>query len=47
MNDYDSHNLHSLWDNYIVKYDLHKLNINLVETPYQDIKYVKSKILMQ
>lgn len=38
MDDYDFDNLHELWDNYIIKYNLKKLNI--YDTSYQDIKYV-------
>jgi predicted O-methyltransferase YrrM len=40
MDDYDFSNLHNLWDSYIIKYNLKKLNINLYETPHHDIKYV-------
>lgn len=40
MDDYDFYNLHSLWDDYIIKYNLKPLNINLYNTPYHDIKYV-------
>ena len=40
MDDYDFNNLHNLWDNYIIKYDLKQLNINLYNSPHHDIKYV-------
>ena len=40
MDDYDFHNLHHLWDYYIIKYNLKELNINLYDTPHHDIKYV-------
>lgn len=40
MDDYDFHNLHNLWDSYIIKYNLKKLNINLYHSPHHDIKYV-------
>jgi predicted O-methyltransferase YrrM len=47
MDDYDFPNLHELWDNYIKKYKLKKLDINLYETPHHDIKYVhKSTICL-
>jgi len=40
MDDYDLHYLHELWDNYIIKYNLQSLNINVYDCPYHDIKYV-------
>jgi len=40
MDDYDFHNLHSLWDYYVLKYNLRKLNIHLYDSPHHDIKYV-------
>jgi predicted O-methyltransferase YrrM len=40
MDDYDFHNLHYLWDNYIIKYNLKALDINLYDTTQHDIKYV-------
>ena len=40
MDDYDFCNLHDLWDSYIVKYNLKKLQIKLCESPHHDIKYV-------
>jgi predicted O-methyltransferase YrrM len=40
MDDYDFPNLHELWDNYIDKYNLKPLNINLYNSPHHDIKYV-------
>jgi predicted O-methyltransferase YrrM len=40
MDDYDFSNLHELWDNYINKYKLNKLNINVYESVHHDIKYV-------
>jgi predicted O-methyltransferase YrrM len=40
MHDYNFGNLHELWDNYIIKYNLKKLNINLYNSPHHDIKYV-------
>lgn len=39
MDDYDFPNIHDLWDNYIIKYNLKSLNIEY-NTQYQDIKYV-------
>jgi len=40
MDDYDFPNLHKLWDSYIVKYNLKKLDINVYNSPHHDIKYV-------
>jgi len=40
MDDYDFHNLHNLWDSYIIKYNLKKLHINVYNSPHHDIKYV-------
>ena len=40
MDDYDFYNLHDLWDNYIINYNLKKLHINVYESPHHDIKYV-------
>lgn len=40
MDDYDFSNLHNLWDNYIIKFNLHKLDINLYNSIHHDIKYV-------
>jgi predicted O-methyltransferase YrrM len=40
MDDYDFGNLHYLWDNYIIKYNLKNLNINVYNSPHHDIKYV-------
>lgn len=40
MDDYDFYNLHNLWNNYIVKYKLNNLDINLYDSPHHDIKYV-------
>ena len=40
MDDYDFHNLHYLWDNYIIKYNLKNLDINVYNSPHHDIKYV-------
>lgn len=40
MDDYDFPHLHNIWDNYIVKYNLKKLNINIYDSPRHDIKYV-------
>lgn len=40
MDDYDFHNLHTLWDSYIIKYNLKKLDINIYDTPHHDIKYI-------
>ena len=42
MDDYDFHNLHALWDSYIIKYNLKPLNINIYNSPHHDIKYVYS-----
>jgi predicted O-methyltransferase YrrM len=40
MDDYDFPNLHNLWDNYVVQYNLKKLHINVYSSPHHDIKYV-------
>ena len=40
MDDYNFHNLHNLWDSYIIKYNLKKLHINVYNSPHHDIKYV-------
>jgi predicted O-methyltransferase YrrM len=40
MDDYDFHNLHNLWDNYIEKYDLKTPEMVLFFSPHHDIKYV-------
>jgi len=40
MDDYDFPHLHELWDNYIIKYNLQKLDINVYDSPHHDIKYV-------
>ena len=40
MDDYDFPNLHNLWDNYVIKYNLKNLHINVYNTVYHDIKYV-------
>ena len=40
MDDYDFPQLHNIWDSYIVKYNLKKLNINVYDSPHHDIKYV-------
>jgi len=40
MDDYDFHNINQLWNTYINKYNLKKLNINVYNSPHQDIKYV-------
>uniref|UniRef100_A0A6C0HR72 Nucleotide-diphospho-sugar transferase domain-containing protein n=1 Tax=viral metagenome TaxID=1070528 RepID=A0A6C0HR72_9ZZZZ len=40
MDDYDFTHLHDLWDNYIRKYNLKNLHINLDVSPHHDIKYV-------
>jgi len=40
MDDYDFYNLHNLWDSYIIKYNLKKLDINVYESIHHDIKYV-------
>ena len=40
MDDYDFPHLHNIWDNYIVKYNLKKLNIKVYDSPHHDIKYV-------
>jgi len=44
MDDYDFNNLHKLWDIYIIKYNLKKLNISVYDSPHHDIKYVYVKI---
>lgn len=40
MDDYDFPNLHNLWNNYIIKYNLQKLHINVYNSPHHDVKYV-------
>jgi predicted O-methyltransferase YrrM/lipopolysaccharide biosynthesis glycosyltransferase len=40
MDDYDFHNLHNLWNSYIIQYNLKKLHINVYNSPHHDIKYV-------
>ena len=40
MDDYDFDNLHKLWDNYVIKYNLKKLDINVYNSPHHDIKHV-------
>ena len=40
MDDYDFPNLHTLWDDYITKYNLKNLHINVYNSPHHDIKYV-------
>lgn len=40
MDDYDFPHLHKLWDNYIAKYNLKKLDIITYESPHHDLKYV-------
>jgi len=42
MDDYDFSHLHILWDDYIKKYNLKKLDINLYNTIHHDIKYVQN-----
>jgi predicted O-methyltransferase YrrM len=41
MDDYDFSNLHILWDDYIKKYNLKNLDINLYDSIHHDIKYVQ------
>ena len=40
MDDYDFPNLHGLWNDYITKYNLKKLDIYTYDTVHHDIKYV-------
>jgi predicted O-methyltransferase YrrM len=40
MDDYDFSNLHTLWDQSILKYKLHPLNILIYDSPHHDIKFV-------
>ena len=40
MDDYDFPNLHSLWDNYIIKYNLKNLHISVYNSLHHNIKYV-------
>jgi predicted O-methyltransferase YrrM len=51
MDDYDFPILHNIWNSYIIKYNLKKLDINIYNSPHQDIKYVSTinitKILFQ
>ena len=44
MDDYNFDNLHSLWDDYIVKYNLKKLDVTLYDCIYHDIKYVDTTL---
>jgi FkbM family methyltransferase len=51
MDDYDLPNLHELWDDFIIKYNLKNLSITVYDSPHHDIKCVStsniSKILFQ
>ncbi len=40
MDDYDFTNLHVLWDSFVTRYNLKKLDIDLYECIHHDIKYV-------
>lgn len=40
MDDYDFHNLHQLWDEYINIFNLKTLDINLYNSPHHDVKYI-------
>lgn len=40
MDDYDFPNLRNIWDNYIIKYNLKNVHINVYNSPHHDIKYV-------
>jgi len=40
MDDYDFPHLHDLWNRYIIKYNLKKLDINVYNSSYHDIKYL-------
>jgi len=40
MDDYDFSNLHTLWDQSILKYNLHPLDILTYDSPHHDIKFV-------
>ena len=40
MDDYDFHNLHDMWDRFIIMYDLKKLDLLTYNTPYHDAKCV-------
>ena len=42
MDDYNFPNLHNMWDSYIIKYNLKKLDINVYNSPHHDIKYVSA-----
>ena len=42
MDDYNFPNLHNLWDNYIIKYNLKNVDINVYNSPHHDIKYVNT-----
>ena len=44
MDDYDFDNLHKLWDNFVLKYNLKKLDIQLYYSLHHDIKYVTDSI---
>ena len=46
MDDYDFSNLHTLWNDHIIKYDLKKIDIYVYDTPHHDIKYV-NKLLKE
>ena len=40
MDDYDFLNLHNIWDEFVVKFNLNKMQINVYNSPHHDIKYV-------
>jgi predicted O-methyltransferase YrrM len=42
MDDYDFYNLHTLWDEYKIQYNLKPLTIQLYDSPHHDIKYVNN-----
>jgi predicted O-methyltransferase YrrM len=44
MDDYDFGNLHTLWDSYIIKYNLKNLHINVYNSPHHDIKIGRAHV---
>ena len=44
MDDYDFHNLHRLWDSYIVNFNLKTPEMILFHSPHHDIKYVNFRV---
>lgn len=40
MDDYDFPNLHTLWDNYVKKYNLQHVHVDTYDSPHHDVKFV-------